>query len=79
MDFDSFQFSLELYNDSSLAMIMNGLFQKTNILGKDSIRGAFLDGSEEKLFLSEDEYLYESTLQQFIDFRTKHIVVRKDQ
>jgi len=72
MDFDSFQFSLELYNDSSLSMIMNGLFQKTNILGKDSVRGEFRGGLEEKLFLSEDEYLYEGTLAQLIDFDVMH-------
>ena len=72
MDSDSFEFSLELYNDSSLKMLMHGLFEDTLILGKDSISGEFKDGSEEKLIISEDRYLYETFLDEIIDFEVLH-------
>ena len=68
MDMDSFEFSMELCNDSSLHMIVNGLFQESNILGIDALRGEFTQELDEILFISEDAYIYKNILEDYIDF-----------
>ena len=71
MDMDSFEFSMELCNDSSLHMIVNGLFKESNILGFDTLRGEFIiDDNDEVLFVSEDPYIYKNILEDYIDFES---------
>ena len=67
-----FIYSLKRFNDNSLLMLMHGLFEKSLILGKDSIRGEFRENYDDKLFISEDSYLYETLLEEYIDFDVMH-------
>ena len=67
---DSFEFSMELCNDTSLNMIVNGMFRESNILGINELRGEFKKDSDELLFLSDDPYIYKNILEDYIDFES---------